>query len=237
MVDWAYPANSGVDLTGLNPAFATHLSDFEKAALASGIPAHVLSGFRSNAQQQQLFNTHQGTGSNPVAPPGQSYHNFGMAADIQADDPKNQARLGEMASQFGLSTIPNDPNHFQMANWKPGDPTPSSTVPFTQPNGSVVAGTTLNTPAGVNVGPPSAGSMAKGLGSNMAQQGMGTLAKAMGGGNAPAPQQMQTPNLQPHGAQMSPEMMQMMALQQQRPYGLSLGGGGPFSDTQGYGYA
>jgi hypothetical protein len=132
-----------------------------------------------------------------------------------------------------------DPNHFQMAGWKIGDPTPSATTPFTQPSG-----TTINSMPVPNAGPPQQptpvshqlttppapqSKMASGI-----SQGAQTLAKAFGGGDAPAPQQMQTPNLQAHAAGMDPATMQQLMLQQR--YGLSLGGG-PMSDTQGQGYA
>jgi len=253
MVDFAYPAASGVDVSGLNPAFAQRLSDFEAAALKAGIPAHVISAYRSPEKQAMLAATHQGTGSNPVAPAGQSYHNFGMAADVQADDPKNQQKLWNIAGSYGLQALGlKDPNHFQFAGWKIGDPLPSSTVPFTQPHG-----TTLNTaPQGAGAPNPSPGTVpppqpnnanvsitggapnpsvpnkttpGQGIG-----QGIDKLREALAGPPIPSP--MQAPNLAAHTPQIDPAALQQMLLAQRSPYGKSLSGG-PFDDSQGNSYA
>jgi LAS superfamily LD-carboxypeptidase LdcB len=119
------------DLSDLNPDFAGPMNQLLAAAKAKGIDASVISGGRTQEDQRQLQANHQaGLAGQPLpypergrvpmaAAPGSSLHQFGLAADIQANDPKRQAELRGLASQFGLATIgPSDPNHFQLA----GDP-------------------------------------------------------------------------------------------------------------------
>ena len=51
-----------------------------------------------------------------AARPGTSLHERGLAADIEADDPSQEALLRSWAPQFGLRTKgPGDPNHFEFA--------------------------------------------------------------------------------------------------------------------------
>ena len=109
------------------------------------------------------------------------------------------------------------------------------TTPFSQP-----PGTTLNSMGAPNsmpasssgqINPPQPGNPQGGPNLKGAVGGIGTLANAL----SPKPAQMapmQTPNLPAH--QMSPQAMQLLMQQQQRPG--SPGGGGPFGDSQGYGY-
>lgn len=133
-----------------------------------------------------------------------------------------------------------------------GSMNPSPTTPFTQPPQAM--GTTLNSmgspaprPQGIpgQVNPPQ-GANAGGLGPinnpltgnpmNMKgiTNGIGQLAGALAPQAAQA-SPMQVPNLQLHqpGAGSNPQMLQQMLLSGR--YG-SPGGGGPFGDTQGYGY-
>lgn len=120
----------------------------------------------------------------------------------------------------------------------------SPTTPFGQP-----PGTTLNSnPAAAPppaMGPPQpnapqpaqAGGIQNPLtGNNINMKGVAGGIGQLAGALNPKPAQMspmQTPNLQPH--QMNPQAMQLLMQQQQRPG--SPGGGGPFGNTQGYGYA
>jgi hypothetical protein len=123
------PPGQVVD-TGFDPLFGDPLRRFIAAANAQGIGTRLLSGARTDEDQRQLVAnaaaTRAGTplpypkrGAVPrAAPVGSSAHEYGLAADVQATDPANQARLKALASQFGLtSNIPNDPNHFQLADW------------------------------------------------------------------------------------------------------------------------
>jgi hypothetical protein len=118
------------------------------------------------------------------------------------------------------------------------------TTPFTQPPGttlnSVGAGNPQPTPTPGQINPPqptpSQGIQNPITGNNINMGGVGKGIGQIAGALAPKPaqmSQMQTPNLQPH--QMNPQMLQMLMQQQQQGRG-SPGGGGPFGDTQGYGY-
>ena len=115
--------------TNFDPAFGSAAEKLRAAAAAKGITTHYISGVRSKADQQQLYANYQAglhgqplpypaRGRVPLAAviPGTSLHERGLAADIEADDPSQEAALRAMAPQFGLRTIgPSDPNHFEIA--------------------------------------------------------------------------------------------------------------------------
>lgn len=66
-------------------------------AKASGEPIQVNSGFRSNQEQAELYQAYLNGTGNLAAPPGQSNHNHGAAADVNLT-----AKQRELAPQFGL---------------------------------------------------------------------------------------------------------------------------------------
>lgn len=91
-----------------------HLQDAMKVAIlrAEGLlggPLVLIDGYRTYACQAYLFDTVTG----PVAPPGQSMHNFGLAIDVA-----NYGALASVAAQVGLcQPLPsNDPAHFSPAS-------------------------------------------------------------------------------------------------------------------------
>ena len=114
--------------TNFDPAFGSAAEKLRAAAAAKGITTHYISGVRSLDDQKQLYANYQaGLHGQPLpypargrvpqaAVPGTSLHERGLAADIEADDPNQEAALRALAPQFGLRTIgPSDPNHFEMA--------------------------------------------------------------------------------------------------------------------------
>jgi D-alanyl-D-alanine carboxypeptidase len=114
--------------TNFDPAFGSAAEKLRAAAAAKGITTHYISGVRSLEDQKELYANYQaGQRGQPLpfpargrvplaAVPGTSMHERGLAADIEADDPSQEAALRAMAPQFGLRTIgPSDPNHFEMA--------------------------------------------------------------------------------------------------------------------------
>ena len=114
--------------TNFDPAFGSAAENLRAAAAAKGITTHYISGVRSLDDQKQLYANYQaGLHGQPLpypargrvplaAVPGTSMHERGLAADIEADDPNQEAALRAMAPQFGLRTIgPSDPNHFEIA--------------------------------------------------------------------------------------------------------------------------
>ena len=114
--------------TNFDPAFGAAIEKMRAAAAAQGINTHYVSGVRSPADQQQLYDNFQaGRAGKPLpypqrgavslaAKPGTSMHERGLAADIQADDPSQQAKLRAIGNQLGIRTLgASDPNHFEMA--------------------------------------------------------------------------------------------------------------------------
>ena len=126
--------------TDFDPRFGDPLNALIAAANAQGIKTNVISGRRSPVDQQQLYANYQaGLAGKPLpypdrgpvplaAKPGTSLHEQGLAADVEATDPKQQAALRALAPQFGLATIgPSDPNHFQIGKTSPAVAVANST--------------------------------------------------------------------------------------------------------------
>lgn len=68
-----------------------------RLAKASGQPIRVNSAFRSNKEQADLYQQYLNGTGNLAAPPGQSNHNHGAAADVELT-----AKQRELAPKFGL---------------------------------------------------------------------------------------------------------------------------------------
>jgi len=92
---------------GLAPAMVAAIARAEQLL---GVPVPIVSGFRSPAEQQALWDN-RATNPYPVAPPGTSMHERGLAIDIPAAFVPN---LLSVASQVGLcQPLPaTDPIHF-----------------------------------------------------------------------------------------------------------------------------
>jgi D-alanyl-D-alanine carboxypeptidase len=114
--------------TRFDPAFGSAAEKLRAFAESKGIKTHYISGVRSLEDQKELYANYQaGQRGQPLpypnrgrvplaAVPGTSLHERGLAADIEADDPSQEAALRSFAPQFGLRTIgPGDPNHFELA--------------------------------------------------------------------------------------------------------------------------
>jgi hypothetical protein len=71
-------------VSGLNSDFACRAMKFLKAADAAGMKIDIGSGYRSVPHQTSLYNkwVADGRSGPPVAPPGRSKHNFGLAIDL-----------------------------------------------------------------------------------------------------------------------------------------------------------
>ena len=84
-------------VSGLNSDFACRMMKFLKAADAAGMNIAIGSGYRSVAQQTGMYNAYIAGGKSgaPVAPPGRSKHNFGLAIDLNYNGtigPRNTAQ-------------------------------------------------------------------------------------------------------------------------------------------------
>ena len=97
---------AGVDVVHLHESMKIAILQAE--ALLGG-PLVLNDGYRTYACQAHLFATVTG----PVAPPGQSMHNYGMAIDVG-----NYGALASVAGQVGLcQPLPaNDAVHFSVAS-------------------------------------------------------------------------------------------------------------------------
>ena len=114
--------------TTFDPAFGDAAEKLRAFAASRGIKTHYISGVRSQDDQQELWDNYQAglhgqplphpeRGAVPLAArPGTSLHERGLAADIEADNPADEAALRSFAPQFGLRTKgPGDPDHFEFA--------------------------------------------------------------------------------------------------------------------------
>lgn len=100
--------NLNIDLTDTAFLFlqAPAMEALKKAIVARGVTMLVNSAYRTIAQQQILFND-RFNNPNPVAPPGRSNHQTGLAIDIE------DARGWEpFLIDQGWEPLPGDPPHF-----------------------------------------------------------------------------------------------------------------------------
>lgn len=89
------------------------------AAAANRFPVHVTSVRRSRAEQQALYDRFlRGESDYPVAPPGQSLHEFGLAFDVGDDNGDNPsdylAAMGQVWNSWGGFWSPRDQVHFAL---------------------------------------------------------------------------------------------------------------------------
>lgn len=97
------------DRAGLAPAM---LAALERADALLSEPVPLTSGYRSPERQQALWEQRH-TNPFPVAPPGSSMHERGLAVDVPSSF---VGRLLEVAGEVGLcQTVPvSDPIHFEV---------------------------------------------------------------------------------------------------------------------------
>jgi hypothetical protein len=106
----AGPASPGTgDRAGLAPAMLTALAEAERL-LGRSVP--ITSGYRSPERQRQLWENRHNNPF-PVAPPGASLHERGLAVDVPSSFVDE---LLSVAGQAGLcQTLPvSDPIHFEL---------------------------------------------------------------------------------------------------------------------------
>jgi hypothetical protein len=92
---------------GMNQSLADRSQDF----IQDNPGTYMSSGVRSTADQARLY-ADRGNNPNPVAPPGTSLHERGLAVDIGGMSPDQRALL----PQYGLGQpVANDPPHVELA--------------------------------------------------------------------------------------------------------------------------
>ena len=85
-------------------------------ARRAGITLHVISGFRTMAQQQHLYNLYKAGKGNLAAPPGYSNHQGGIAVDVQVGSTSSSTYkwLAANAHKYGFArTVPSEPWHWE----------------------------------------------------------------------------------------------------------------------------
>jgi hypothetical protein len=107
---------------GLDSLLVDKLSAL-RAALPPGMDFSITSGYRSSAEQARLY-ANRGSNPFPVAPPGSSRHETGMAADLRFASPETRAWVSAHAAEYGLH-FPNsrDPIHIEPMTRMQGRPT------------------------------------------------------------------------------------------------------------------
>lgn len=95
---------------GVHPYVADRVRFLLRIADRYGGQYQVLSGQRTLDKQWELLNTVK---DRPVAFPGCSQHNYGLAMDVRFRDPRWQRFFQEAARAIGLVTVAGDPNHVQ----------------------------------------------------------------------------------------------------------------------------
>ena len=141
--------------SGRDPGHATGLADPLTQALSAMLGAApvgaitINSGFRSPERQAQLYEEalakygSEAEARKWVAPPGNSRHNHGLAADLAYRDDAARAWAHENAPRFGLNfRLGHEPWHVELADGHSvGDghahgPAPTGGAPSGQPNGT-----------------------------------------------------------------------------------------------------
>lgn len=100
-------------MAGLNPTLAAIKRNLPSVARSMGFQARVTSGYRSRAAQTKLYNRYlAGLQPYPVAVPGTSDHEKGLALDVVSTDTE---KLVSLLTEVGLRWAgPSDPVHFTM---------------------------------------------------------------------------------------------------------------------------
>jgi hypothetical protein len=125
--DWSRYVSGGAtrpdSFSGMNPDFSSALTSmFESAPPAVRSQLGVSSGYRSPARQAQLYQQALQKYGSPaaarrwVAPPGNSQHNKGNAADLKYLSPQAKSWVKENAPSYGLSfPLGNEPWHIELS--------------------------------------------------------------------------------------------------------------------------
>lgn len=100
--------------TGLQPWLAPYAEWLYQVALQSGLHPVVTSVYRSKAKQARLYRDYlAGRNRYPVAPPGRSLHEHGLAFDMVVD--RGWApELGRLWLGVGGQWFASDEVHFQV---------------------------------------------------------------------------------------------------------------------------
>lgn len=103
---------------GLNPYWLAWVEWVLREADKAGLQPIVVSGYRSNEEQQRLYDNYRvGKSKLPAAAPGRSAHNHGLAVDVWSGNGRQQ-ELIRLFKKHGAETVSNDPPHFQYPGFR-----------------------------------------------------------------------------------------------------------------------
>jgi hypothetical protein len=90
-------------------------NDLVDAAGRAGLLPRITSTVRSNSEQRRLYNRFlAGQAGYPVAPPGQSAHEYGLAFDMVVSPMEALADVGATWQSWGGGWNPADAVHFEL---------------------------------------------------------------------------------------------------------------------------
>jgi hypothetical protein len=90
-------------------------TDLVDAAGRAGLLPRITSTMRSNSEQRRLYNRFlAGQAGYPVAPPGQSAHEYGLAFDMVVSPMEALADVGATWQSWGGGWNPRDAIHFEL---------------------------------------------------------------------------------------------------------------------------
>jgi len=128
--------------SGLSREFASALVAAQKAY---GKPIHFTSLYRSYEKQKKLWDDSFAAGTPgrgptglPIAKPGSSAHEKGIAADISRNQANDPDLIAALKSQGITKNVPNDPVHFELTGLKTSSKSRSSAPMSTSSNESAV---------------------------------------------------------------------------------------------------
>jgi uncharacterized protein YcbK (DUF882 family) len=120
-------ANSSVDLSNLSPAVKTRLAEMGKEfEQRTGRKIQINSGYRNPKMQAELYAKY---GSPRAAKPGKSWHERGMAFDMQSSDADEAIKLG-LFKKYGFKRpVQAEPWHIEATETRGGSLPDNPVVP------------------------------------------------------------------------------------------------------------
>jgi hypothetical protein len=117
---------------GLHPTLAAVRRNLPAVARSNGFSARITSAYRSHAKQAWLYDRYiRGLQQYPVAPPGTSDHERGLALDVVSTDTR---KLVNLLTSIGLSWAgPVDPVHFSLVSRPPVGSRRTNDLPAANP--------------------------------------------------------------------------------------------------------
>lgn len=104
---------AGANLTNIHPTLKAIVRNLPRVAARQGFQVRITSGYRSYASQAKLYKNYlAGNSIYPVAPPGTSDHEKGMALDILSTN--TNLLVSDLAQAKLYWAGPMDPIHFSL---------------------------------------------------------------------------------------------------------------------------